>query len=137
MRATSDAVEASRADHGRGRRLQPRDDRRAGGPAPGGRLPGAAGVCGVIGAPAFGTEVSLDVNTILTGGRSCAESSRATASPTCFLPRLIELWRQGRFPVDRLMTFYDFDRIEQAAHDAEAGTVDQVRAADELERRRR
>ena len=30
---------------------------------------------------------------------------------------------QGRFPVDRFMAFYDFDQIEQAAHDAEEGRV--------------
>ncbi len=35
--------------------------------------------------------------------------------PSVFLPRLIELWRQGRFPVERFMTFYDFDQIERAA----------------------
>ena len=43
--------------------------------------------------------------------------------PGVFLPRLLELWRHGRFPVDRMMTFYDFDQIDQAAHDAEAGRV--------------
>jgi aryl-alcohol dehydrogenase len=43
--------------------------------------------------------------------------------PHSLLPRLISLWEQGRFPVDRLMTFYDFDRIEEAAHDAEEGKV--------------
>ena len=41
--------------------------------------------------------------------------------PDVFLPRLVELYERGRFPVDRLMTFYDFDQIEQAAHDAERG----------------
>jgi aryl-alcohol dehydrogenase len=40
-----------------------------------------------------------------------------------FLPQLVELWCQGRFPVDRLMTFYDFDQINEAAAAAEAGTV--------------
>ena len=40
-----------------------------------------------------------------------------------FLPLLLELCERGDFPVDRFMTAYDFDRIEQAAHDAEAGTV--------------
>jgi aryl-alcohol dehydrogenase len=30
---------------------------------------------------------------------------------------------QGRFPFDRLVTFYDFDQINQAAADAEAGTT--------------
>jgi aryl-alcohol dehydrogenase len=43
--------------------------------------------------------------------------------PQVFLPQLVRLWEEGRFPVERLMTFYDFDRIQEAAHDAETGTV--------------
>jgi aryl-alcohol dehydrogenase len=79
------------------------------------------GVAGVIGAPSFGTEVSLDVNTILTGGRVVRGIVEGDSVPDIFLPRLVQLWEQGRFPVERLMRFYDFDQIEQAAHDAEAG----------------
>jgi aryl-alcohol dehydrogenase len=81
------------------------------------------GVAGVIGAPAFGTEVTLDVNTILTGGRVIRGIVEGDSVPDLFLPKLITLWEQGRFPVDRLMTFYDFDDIERAAHDAESGTT--------------
>jgi aryl-alcohol dehydrogenase len=81
------------------------------------------GSCGVIGAPAFGSEVSLDVGTILTGGRTVRGIVEGDSVPDVFLPRLLELHRQGRFPVDRLMTFYDFDQIDQAARDAEAGTT--------------
>jgi aryl-alcohol dehydrogenase len=84
---------------------------------------GPTGVCGLIGAPAFGTEVSLDVNTILTAGRTLRGIVEGDSVPSVFLPRLVELWRQGRFPVDRLMTFYDFDQINEAAAAAEAGTV--------------
>jgi aryl-alcohol dehydrogenase len=80
------------------------------------------GVCGVVGAPAFGTEVVLDVNTILIGGRVVRGIVEGESVPSQFLPRLVELWRRGRFPVDRMMSFYDFDQIDQAAHDAEAGT---------------
>ena len=79
------------------------------------------GVCGVIGAPAFGTEVSLDVNTILTGGRVVRGIVEGDSVPDVFLPRLVELHERGRFPIDRLLTFYDFDQIERAAHDAEDG----------------
>jgi aryl-alcohol dehydrogenase len=81
------------------------------------------GVCGIVGAPAFGAEVSLDVNTILTGGRVVRGIVEGESVPAHFLPRLVDLWRRGQFPVDRMMTFYDFDQIEQAARDAEAGTV--------------
>ena len=75
----------------------------------------------MIGAPVFGTEVTLDVNTILTGGRVVRGIVEGDSVPDIFLPRLIRLWEQGRFPVERLMTFYDFDEIERAAHDAETG----------------
>jgi len=43
--------------------------------------------------------------------------------PQVFLPRLVRLWEEGRFPVERLTTFSDFDRIQEAAHDAESGSV--------------
>ena len=81
------------------------------------------GTCGVIGAPPMGTEVALDMNTILVAGRSVRGIVEGDSVPHELLPRLIDLWQRGRFPVDRLMTYYDFDDIEQAAHDAESGKV--------------
>jgi aryl-alcohol dehydrogenase len=81
------------------------------------------GVCGVVGAPAFGTEVSLDVTHVLTGGRVVRGIVEGESVPQEFLPRLAELWRGGEFPVDRFMTHYDFDEIDRAAHDAESGAV--------------
>jgi len=70
-----------------------------------------------------GAEVALDVNTILTGGRVVRGIVEGESVPSEFLPQLVELWRTGRFPVDRMMTYYDFDQIDQAAKDAEAGLV--------------
>jgi aryl-alcohol dehydrogenase len=84
---------------------------------------GPGGTCGLIGAPPFGTEVSLDMNEILTAGRTLRGIVEGDSVPDVFLPRLIELWRQGRFPIDRIMTHYDFDEIDRAARDAEEGLV--------------
>jgi aryl-alcohol dehydrogenase len=81
------------------------------------------GVCGVAGAPALGAEVSLDINTILAGGRVVRGIVEGESVPSQFVPRLVDLWRRGEFPVDSMMTYYDFDQIDQAARDAEAGTV--------------
>jgi aryl-alcohol dehydrogenase len=81
------------------------------------------GVTGIIGAPAIGTEVSLDINEMLIFGRSVRGIVEGDSVPDIFIPRLIELWRQGRFPVDRLMRNYDLDQLDTAAHDAEAGRV--------------
>jgi aryl-alcohol dehydrogenase len=79
------------------------------------------GTCGVIGAPAFGTEVSLDVNTILVAGRAVRGVVEGDSVPQTFLPQLVRLWEEGRFPLERLQTYYDFDRIQDAVAAAESG----------------
>ncbi len=80
-------------------------------------------MCCLVGAPPFGTEVSLDINEVLAVGRTVRGIVEGEAVPDTFLPALIELWRQGRLPVDRIMAHYDFDEIERAARDAEQGLV--------------
>ena len=37
------------------------------------------------------------------------------------IPRMIELYRAGRFPFDRLIRTYPFERINDAAEDQIAG----------------
>ena len=58
-------------------------------------------------------------HTILTGGRVVRGIVEGDSVPEVFLPQLMRLWEQGRFPVERFMTFYDFEQIEQAARGAE------------------
>jgi aryl-alcohol dehydrogenase len=41
--------------------------------------------------------------------------------PDRFIPRLIELYRQGRFPMDRLATYYPFADINRAIEDSHHG----------------
>lgn len=43
--------------------------------------------------------------------------------PAVFVPRLVKLWERRRFPVERMMTHYEFDQINEAAHAAEEGRV--------------
>jgi aryl-alcohol dehydrogenase len=81
------------------------------------------GMTGVIGAPAMGTEVSLDVTNLLVPGRTVRGIVEGDSVPDVFIPRLIELWQQGRFPMDRLMRTYDFDQIEEAADHSGGGQV--------------
>lgn len=78
------------------------------------------GECGLIGAAALGTEVSLDMNNILFG-RKVRGIIEGDSIPDIFIPRLIELYTQGRFPFDRLIKFYDLEDINQAAEDSESG----------------
>jgi len=81
------------------------------------------GQCGLIGAAAFGTDVALDMNSILIPGRTVRGLVEGDSIPQLFIPRLVELWKQGKFPVDRIIALYDFDAIDQAVQDAEHGRV--------------
>ena len=80
------------------------------------------GVCGLLGVVPPGTEVSLDMD-LLMNGRTVMGILGGDAIAALFIPKLIELYSQGRFPFDRLITFYPFDEIEQAVEDMEAGKV--------------
>ena len=80
------------------------------------------GVCGMVGQVRPGDEVSLDPNTILLG-RTLRGIVQGDAVPQTLIPRIIELYLQGRFPIDRLIQYYTLDEINQAAADSERGTV--------------
>ena len=81
------------------------------------------GTCGVIGAPPFGSEVSLDVPRMLVRNPHIIGVNQGSSVPDQFLPALVELHRQGRFPVEQLVEHFAFDAIEKAAEAAHHGGV--------------
>ena len=38
--------------------------------------------------------------------------------PQIFIPQMIELYKQGRFPFDKLIKFYPIEAINKAAEDS-------------------
>ena len=60
---------------------------------------------------------------MLAGGRQLRGILGGDANPRTFLPQLAEYWRQGRFPFDRLLTFYPFAEIGRAFADAHSGAA--------------
>jgi len=78
------------------------------------------GVCGLIGVVAPGTEVTLNMDLIMNG-RIVRGIVEGDAVPDLFIPKLIELYKQGRFPYDKLITFYPFNDINLAVADMERG----------------
>ena len=81
------------------------------------------GRCGIVGASPVGTEVSLDLGHLMTAGRSIRGIVEGDANPDVFIPQLIELNRQGRFPFDRLIRMYELTDINAAIEAAESGAV--------------
>lgn len=82
---------------------------------------GLRGSVGVVGAPALGTTAEFDVNDLLLGGKTIRGIVEGDSVPQTFIPQLVELYLQGRFAFDKLVKFYDFEQINQAAEDSEKG----------------
>jgi aryl-alcohol dehydrogenase len=80
------------------------------------------GVCGLCGVVPPGTEVTLNMDLIMNG-RTVRGVIEGDSIPDLFIPQLIELYRQGRFPFDRMITFYPFEDINRAVEDMERGKV--------------
>jgi aryl-alcohol dehydrogenase len=80
------------------------------------------GVCGLIGVAPMGTEVNLDMQNILNG-RTLMGIVEGDSVSEIFIPKLIELYKQGRFPFDKMIKYYSFDQINLAAEEAEKGMV--------------
>ncbi|WEK46030.1 MAG: NAD(P)-dependent alcohol dehydrogenase [Candidatus Andeanibacterium colombiense] len=64
-----------------------------------------------------------DMMALLAHGRSVKGILGGSASPRLFIPKLVELWRQGRFPVEKMIARYDFADFGQAWHDCETAAV--------------
>jgi aryl-alcohol dehydrogenase len=79
------------------------------------------GVAGFVGAPL--NPWTPDMFQILSGGRTLRGIIGGDSSPGSFIPLLIEYYRQGRLPFDRLIRYYPFQEIAQAFADCEHGTT--------------
>ncbi|MFI7132361.1 NAD(P)-dependent alcohol dehydrogenase [Nonomuraea sp. NPDC050153] len=76
------------------------------------------GSCGLVGA---GGEITLPPTAL--AGRTVRFIFEGDAVPQEFVPRLIRLWRQGRFPFDRLIRTYPLDAINDAERDSASGAT--------------
>jgi aryl-alcohol dehydrogenase len=58
-----------------------------------------------------------------TRGRKAISVIQGDSVAQTFIPKLIELWQQGRFPLEKLITYYHFDDINRALQDSRNGKV--------------
>lgn len=79
------------------------------------------GTCGVLGASAPGSEISLDEVHFMSGGRRLIGIVEGESTPDVFIPLLVELYRKGLFPFERMVKFYPFEAINEAIADSESG----------------
>lgn len=55
--------------------------------------------------------------------RTIRGTSEGESHPKTFIPQLVEWCKEGRFPVDRILSFYDFDQIDTALADSREGKI--------------
>jgi aryl-alcohol dehydrogenase len=63
----------------------------------------------------------LDISPVLLSGRMVTFALEGGAVPQILLPRLIDYWKRGLFPFDKLITSYPLSEINQAEADSISG----------------
>ena len=81
------------------------------------------GTVALVGAARPGTEVTFEVGASLVKGWTFKTVVQGSSVPQSFLPQLIQLWREGRFPVDKLIKDYRLEDINQGFADSADGSV--------------
>lgn len=84
---------------------------------------GPRGACGILGASGPDAELIFNETHFMSGGRRLIGIVEGDSNPDVFIPMLIDLYRNGRFPFDKLVKFYTLDDINTAIHDSETGAV--------------
>lgn len=79
------------------------------------------GTLALVGAAAPGTEAPFEIGASLVKGWTFKTIVQGSAVPQEFIPRLVSLWKQGRFPFDRLIETYSLEQINEAFADSESG----------------
>ncbi len=81
-----------------------------------------AGTCVLLGSARAGTDVSFEMP-FLQQGRSVRGVIQGDSVPQTFIPLLADHMMAGRFPVERMVTFYDLADINRAAAESSKGAT--------------
>lgn len=83
---------------------------------------GVRGRLAMVGVPkSLDATITLPVLPLISQGASICGVTEGDADPQEFIPRLIAMFEEGRFPFDRLITRYPLERINEAVDDQHAG----------------
>lgn len=83
---------------------------------------GMLGTCYLIGGAPAGAEFTADHLSTLWGKRIVGVLGGSGRSEV-LIPTLVELHRQGRFPFDRLVRYFELDQVEEALAASSSGEV--------------
>ena len=84
---------------------------------------GQGGAIGIVSAPPPGATFPFSTRTLFERVASLHGICQGSSVPRDFLPRLLELHDQGRFPYEKIVAAYDFADINRAVADMQRGAA--------------
>jgi aryl-alcohol dehydrogenase len=81
-------------------------------------IPG--GSCVLLGSARAGTDVAIEMP-FLQQGRTVRGVVQGESLPNDFIPHLVDLVVAGKFPIQKMIKFYDFADINLAAQESSSG----------------
>ncbi len=77
------------------------------------------GVAAIVGVT---PEMNIDVhNDLMAEGKTMMGVIEGDSVPNVFIPQLVDYYKKGQFPFDKLVKFYNFDEINEAFEDSKKG----------------
>lgn len=81
-------------------------------------------VSGTVAIVGMGGDVTLNfTNDILMEGKRIVGTVQGDSVPQLHIPRLVQFYKEGKFPFDKLVKFYDFEDINKAFEDSKTGVT--------------
>jgi aryl-alcohol dehydrogenase len=79
------------------------------------------GKCGLVGLSAQDAVLNLEIQMLKR--HTIFGITEGDSVPDVFIPRMVELYKAGRFPFDKMISFYPLEKINQAAEDSMNGKI--------------
>ncbi|OQE43041.1 hypothetical protein PENCOP_c003G06260 [Penicillium coprophilum] len=84
---------------------------------------GHEGTLAIVGVARAGSSLNIDPLALMMACKRVVGVIEGCANPAVIVPYLIDLYKQGKFPVDKLARIYAPDALEQALADLHSGSV--------------
>lgn len=81
------------------------------------------GTLALVGAAKSGTDVPFEIGDSLIRGWTFKTIVQGSSVPQVFIPQLVDLWKAGSFPFEKLVKFYSLEDINQGFEDSKNGSV--------------
>jgi len=84
---------------------------------------GVRGTVALVGGAKPGTEATFEVGASLSKGWTFKTVVQGSSVLQVFIPQLIQLWQQGRFPFEKIIKDYDFANLNEGFADSKRGVT--------------